>query len=262
MIQYQSLLQEILEKGERRGNRTDVDTISLFSPKSMAFDLSDGFPLLTTKKMFMKGIVGELCWFLQGRTDIKWLQDRNIHIWDSWHLEDGTIGPGYGYQLRHLPGHDQLQESIDLINNNPDSRRNLITLWNPQDVPKTALPPCHGIVIQFNVSTKGELNCHMYQRSADVFLGVGFNIASYALLVHMIAQVTDLKPGRLTMSFGDAHIYTNHLDQVHTQLGREPRSLPDLVLNPEIKNIEDFKIEDVSIENYDPWPAIKGDVAV
>ena len=264
MKQYLSLLRRILRKGSTKKDRTGVGTRSIFGHQ-MRFDLSKGFPLLTTKKVHLKSIIYELLWFLRGDTNIKYLNDHGVTIWDEWADKNGDLGPVYGHQWRSWPAPngkaiDQLSMVIETIKNNPDSRRMLVTAWNPADVGKMALPPCH-CLFQFYVAN-GKLSCQLYQRSADVFLGVPFNIASYALLTMMIAQVCGLKPGEFIHTTGDTHIYKNHYKQVKTQLKRQPRKLPRMRLNPDVKNIFDFKYEDFTLEGYDPWPAIKAPVAV
>jgi len=261
---YLDLLEDILQNGERQDDRTGVGTLSVFG-RQLRCDLSRGFPLLTTKKVHFKSIAIELFWFLRGDTNIRWLQDRGVKIWDEWADENGELGPVYGKQWRRWEGPDgteidQLANMIEQIKNNPASRRLIVSGWNPADVPNMALPPCHTLY-QFNVSN-GKLSCQLYQRSADMFLGVPFNIASYALLTHLMAQVCDLEVGEYIHTFGDAHIYTNHMDQVREQLSRTPRSLPTLALNPGKKDLFDFEYEDVTIENYDPHPRISAPVAV
>ena len=253
-----------METGTQKHDRTGTGTISVFGYQ-MRFNLADGFPLVTTKKLHLKSIIHELIWFLQGDTNIRYLKENGVRIWDEWADADGNLGPVYGYQWRSWPtpggGHiDQISQIIDQIKNNPDSRRIIVSAWNVADVNQMALPPCHSL-FQFYVAD-GKLSCQLYQRSADIFLGVPFNIASYALLTMMVAQVCDLELGDFIHTFGDAHIYNNHFDQVKLQLTREPRSLPTMRLNPEVKNIFDFKFEDFTLENYDPWPHIKGEVAV
>ncbi|WDF54119.1 thymidylate synthase [Mucilaginibacter sp. KACC 22063] len=264
MKQYLDLMQHVLDNGTQKHDRTGTGTISVFGYQ-MRFNLQDGFPLVTTKKLHLKSIIHELIWFLQGDTNIKYLKDNGVRIWDEWADAEGNLGPVYGYQWRSWPmpdgGHiDQITQLIDMIKKNPDSRRLIVSAWNVADVNQMALPPCHTL-FQFYVAD-GKLSCQLYQRSADIFLGVPFNIASYALLTMMIAQVCDLQYGDFIHTFGDAHIYNNHLDQVKLQLSREPRPLPTMKINPEVKNIFDFKYEDFTLENYDPWPHIKGAVAV
>lgn len=264
MKEYKALLQYILDNGERKCDRTGTGTISTFGYQ-MRFDLSKGFPLLTTKKVHLKSIIHELLWFLKGDTNVKYLQDNGVRIWNEWADPDGNLGHIYGYQWRSWPGYDgnpidQISKAIDDIKNNPDSRRIIVNAWNVGDLDNMNLPPCHAF-FQFYVS-KGKLSLQLYQRSADSFLGVPFNIASYALLTMMVAQVCGLKPGDFIHTFGDVHIYTNHLSQVREQLGREPRSLPRMVINPDVKDIFAFKYEDFRLEGYDPWPAIHGEVSV
>ena len=264
MKQYLDLLKHIRENGVMKEDRTGTGTQSVFGYQ-MRFNLEEGFPLLTTKKVHLKSIIYELLWFIAGDTNIKYLQDHGVTIWDEWADENGELGPVYGHQWRSWPAPDgrtidQLSQVIDLIKNNPDSRRILVSAWNPGEVDKMALPPCH-CLFQFYVAD-GKLSCQLYQRSADVFLGVPFNIASYALLTLMLAQVCGLQPGEFVHTTGDTHIYKNHFDQVALQLSREPRKLPTMKLNPEVKNLFDFKYEDFTLEGYDPWPAIKGTVSV
>ena len=264
MKQYLDLLRHIRENGVMKEDRTGTGTQSVFGYQ-MRFDLSEGFPLLTTKKVHLKSIIYELLWFIAGDTNVKYLQDHGVTIWDEWADENGDLGPVYGHQWRSWPAPDgrtidQLSMVIDTIRWNPDSRRMLVTAWNPAEVDKMALPPCH-CLFQFYVAD-GKLSCQLYQRSADVFLGVPFNIASYALLTMMIAQVCGLQPGEFVHTTGDTHIYRNHFDQVATQLSREPRPLPRMRLNPDVKSIFDFTYEDFTLEGYDPWPAIKAPVAV
>lgn len=264
MKQYLDLLDNILENGVKKEDRTGTGTISLFGHQ-MRFDLQQGFPLLTTKKLHLKSIIYELLWFLQGDTNIKYLNDHGVSIWNEWADKDGNLGPVYGHQWRSWPAHDgsqidQITQVVNSIINNPDSRRHMVCAWNVGDIDRMALPPCH-ILFQFYVAN-GKLSCQLYQRSADVFLGVPFNIASYALLTMMMAQVTGLKPGDFVHTFGDVHIYSNHIEQVKLQLSREPRALPTMVINPEVKSIFDFKYEDFKLEGYDPHPHIKGKVAV
>lgn len=264
MKQYLDLLKEIKENGTVKTDRTGVGTKSIFGHQ-MRFNLQDGFPLLTTKKVFLKGIIYELLWFLNGDTNIKFLTDNGVHIWDEWADENGDLGYVYGKQWRSWETTngrviDQISQIVDLIKNNPDSRRILVTAWNPADIDKMALPPCH-CLFQFYVAD-GKLSCQLYQRSADTFLGVPFNIASYALLTMMLAQVCGLQPGEFIHTTGDTHIYLNHMEQVELQLSREPRPLPKMIINPDVKSIFDFKYEDFKLEGYDPWPAIKAPVAV
>lgn len=264
MKQYLDMLNYIKENGVEKEDRTGTGTISVFGYQNR-YDLSKGFPLLTTKKVHWPSIVHELLWFIKGDTNVKYLQDNNVRIWNEWADENGDLGPVYGYQWRHWTNSrgqeiDQLQNVIDQIKNNPDSRRIIISAWNAGDLDQMALAPCHAFV-QFYVAN-GKLSCQLYQRSADVFLGVPFNIASYSLLTHMIAQVCDLEVGEFIHTFGDLHIYKNHIEQVDLQLTREPKELPQIKLNPEIKNIEDFTYEDIELIGYDPHPLIKGTVSV
>ncbi len=264
MKQYLDLLQYILDNGTVKTDRTGTGTKSIFGYQ-MRFNLEDGFPLLTTKKVHLKSIIHELLWFIKGDTNIKYLKDNGVSIWDEWADENGDLGPVYGHQWRSWPAPDgrsidQLANVVDMIRNHPDSRRMVVSAWNPGEVDQMALPPCH-CLFQFYVAD-GKLSCQLYQRSADTFLGVPFNIASYALLTMMIAQVCGLKPGEFIHTTGDTHIYLNHMDQVHLQLSREPRPLPKMVLNPEVKDLFDFKYEDFTLEGYDPWPGIKAPVAV
>jgi thymidylate synthase len=264
MKQYLDLLRHIRANGVMKEDRTGTGTQSVFGYQ-MRFDLSEGFPLLTTKKVHLKSIIYELLWFIAGDTNVKYLQDHGVTIWDEWADENGDLGPVYGHQWRSWPAPngrviDQLSMVIDTIQRNPDSRRMLVTAWNPAEVDQMALPPCH-CLFQFYVAG-GKLSCQLYQRSADVFLGVPFNIASYALLTMMIAQVCGLQPGEFVHTTGDTHIYRNHFEQVATQLSREPRPLPRMRLNPDVKSLFDFKYEDFTLEGYDPWPAIKAPVAV
>lgn len=261
---YHDLLRHILENGTRKGDRTGTGTISTFGYQ-MRFDLSKGFPLLTTKKVHLKSIIHELLWFLSGDTNVKYLQDHGVRIWNEWAGPDGSLGHIYGYQWRSWPDYDggtidQISRAIDDIKHNPDSRRIIVNAWNVADLPNMNLPPCHAF-FQFYVSD-GRLSLQLYQRSADSFLGVPFNIASYALLTMMAAQVCGLQPGDFIHTFGDVHIYLNHLSQVHEQLSREPRPLPRMIINPDVKSIFDFKYEDFRLEGYDPWPAIRGEVSV
>lgn len=264
MKQYLDLLQHVLDHGTKKEDRTGTGTISVFGYQ-MRFILKDGFPLLTTKKLHTKSIIHELLWFLQGDTNIRYLKEHGVSIWDDWADKDGNLGPVYGHQWRSWPAHDgttidQITKVVEQIKKNPDSRRLIVSAWNVADVEKMALPPCHAL-FQFYVAN-GKLSCQLYQRSADIFLGVPFNIASYALLTHMMAQVTGLEAGEFIHTFGDAHIYTNHLEQVKLQLSRTPRPLPALQMNPLVKDIFGFKFEDFYISNYDPHPHIKGAVAV
>lgn len=264
MKQYHDLLNHILTNGTQKGDRTGTGTISTFGYQ-MRFDLNEGFPLLTTKKLHLRSIIVELLWFLRGDTNIQYLKDNNVSIWDEWANAQGDLGPVYGYQWRSWPDGkggtiDQISNVIQQIKTNPDSRRLMVSAWNVADVDTMALPPCHSM-FQFYVS-EGKLSCQLYQRSADTFLGVPFNIASYALLTMMIAQVCDLKLGDFVHTFGDVHLYNNHLDQVKLQLTRDFRPLPTMKINPEVKNIFDFKLEDFELTNYDPHPHIKGAVAV
>ncbi|MBO4434973.1 MAG: thymidylate synthase [Bacteroidales bacterium] len=264
MKQYLDLLRHIRSGGVMKEDRTGTGTQSVFGYQ-MRFNLADGFPLLTTKKVHLKSIIHELLWFISGDTNIKYLKDNGVTIWDEWADENGDLGPVYGHQWRSWPAPDgrsidQLAQVVEMIRHNPDSRRLLVSAWNPGEVDKMALPPCH-CLFQFYVAD-GKLSCQLYQRSADVFLGVPFNIASYALLTMMIAQVCGLKPGEFIHTTGDTHIYRNHFEQVALQLSREPRPLPHMLLNPDVKDIFDFKYEDFTLEGYDPWPAIKAPVAV
>jgi thymidylate synthase len=264
MRAYLDLLSHVLQHGTEKSDRTGTGTISVFGYQ-MRFDLSKGFPLLTTKKLHMRSIIHELLWFLQGSTNIGYLRNNKVTIWDEWADEHGELGPVYGYQWRSWPVADgrhvdQITQVADSIKNNPDSRRHIVCAWNVGDIDKMALPPCH-VLFQFYVAG-GRLSCQLYQRSCDIFLGVPFNIASYALLTAMMAQATDLQPGEFVHTLGDAHIYLNHLEQVKLQLSREPRPLPSLILNPDVKSIFDFRYEDISIEGYEPHPHIKGEIAV
>jgi thymidylate synthase len=264
MQPYLKLLTDILEHGTDKGDRTGTGTRSLFGYQ-MRFDLAQGFPLLTTKKLHIKSIVYELLWFLRGETNVRWLQERGVKIWDAWADENGDLGPVYGSQWRSWPtpngGHiDQIANVVHSIRTKPDSRRHIVSAWNPAEVDEMALPPCH-CLFQFYVAN-GKLSCQLYQRSADTFLGVPFNIASYALLTHMVAQVTGLEVGDFVHTFGDVHLYSNHFEQAREQLRRTPRALPRLVLNPAVKELEDFIFEDIVIEGYDPLPHIKAPVAV
>jgi thymidylate synthase len=264
MKQYLDLMRHVMETGTQKHDRTGTGTISVFGYQ-MRFNLQDGFPLVTTKKLHLKSIIHELIWFLSGDTNIRYLKENGVRIWDEWADPEGNLGPVYGYQWRSWPtpdgGHiDQITQVINQIKNNPDSRRMIVSAWNVADVNKMALPPCHNL-FQFYVAD-GKLSCQLYQRSADIFLGVPFNIASYALLTMMIAQVCDLQYGDFIHTLGDAHLYNNHLEQTKLQLSREPRPLPTMKINPDVKDIFQFKFEDFTLENYDPWPHIKGEVAV
>ena len=264
MKQYLDLLNRILSEGTRKEDRTGTGTISVFGHQ-MRFNLEKGFPLLTTKKLHLKSIIYELLWFLQGNTNVKYLQDHGVRIWNEWADENGELGPVYGHQWRSWPDYnggviDQISNVVEQIKKNPDSRRLIVSAWNVAEVDSMALPPCHTL-FQFYVA-EGKLSLQLYQRSADTFLGVPFNIASYALLLQMMAQVTGLKPGEFVHTTGDTHVYTNHLEQVQLQLTRTPRALPVMRINPEVKSIFDFQYEDFVLENYDPWPHIAGKVSV
>lgn len=264
MKQYLTLLREILDNGVDKSDRTGTGTRSVFGYQ-MRFNLADGFPLLTTKKVHLKSIIHELLWFLKGDTNVRYLQENGVRIWNEWADENGDLGHIYGYQWRSWPdyrgGHiDQIKEVVETIKNNPDSRRIIVSAWNVADLDNMNLPPCHAF-FQFYVAG-GRLSLQLYQRSADSFLGVPFNIASYALLLMMMAQVTGLEPGDFIHTLGDAHIYNNHFEQVNLQLQRTPRPLPRMVLNPDVKDIFGFRYEDFQLEGYDPWPAIKGKVSV
>lgn len=264
MKTYQNLLRHILENGHKKEDRTGTGTISVFGYQ-MRFDLSEGFPLLTTKKVHLKSIIHELLWFLAGDTNVKYLQEHGVRIWNEWADEDGSLGHIYGYQWRSWPDYDggfidQMSEAVRTIKENPDSRRIIVSSWNVADLGNMNLPPCHSL-FQFYVS-EGKLSLQLYQRSGDSFLGVPFNIASYALLTMMVAQVCGLEPGEFIHTLGDAHIYLNHLEQVETQLQREPRKLPKMRLNPEVKDLYSFRYEDFRLEDYDPYPPIKGAVSV
>lgn len=264
MIQYHQLLQHILDHGVQKTDRTGTGTISVFGYQ-MRFNLAEGFPLVTTKKVHLKSVVHELLWFLKGDTNIAYLKENGVSIWDEWADAEGNLGPVYGYQWRSWPTPDgrhidQISQVLHQLKNSPDSRRIMVSAWNVADINNMKLPPCHAL-FQFYVA-EGKLSCQLYQRSADVFLGVPFNIASYALLTAMVAQVVGLEPGEFIWTGGDTHIYLNHLEQVNTQLGREFRTLPTLQLNKEVTDLFDFKYEDIQILNYDPHPAIKAPVAV
>jgi thymidylate synthase len=264
MRPYLDLLRQVLDHGTQKNDRTGTGTVSIFGAQ-LRFDLNAGFPLLTTKKVHLKSIIHELLWFLKGDTNVKYLKDNGVSIWDDWAKPDGDLGPVYGYQWRSWPAPDgrhidQIAQVIDMLKKNPDSRRIIVSAWNVADLDKMALMPCHAF-FQFYVAN-GKLSCQLYQRSADMFLGVPFNIASYALLTLMVAQVCGLKPGDFVHTFGDTHVYNNHMDQVKEQLSRSPRALPVMKLNPAVKNILDFKYEDFTLEGYDPHPLIKAPVAV
>ena len=264
MKQYLDLVRHVMEHGVDKEDRTGTGTRSVFGYQ-LRCNLADGFPLLTTKKVHLKSIIYELLWFLRGDTNVRWLQEHGVRIWNEWADENGDLGPVYGSQWRAWPDGnggtiDQIAQVIDQIKNTPDSRRIMVSAWNVAEVPTMKLPPCHSL-FQFYVA-EGRLSLQLYQRSADLFLGVPFNIASYALLLMMVAHVTGLEPGEFVHTFGDAHIYRNHFDQIREQLSREPRPLPRMVLNPEVKSIDDYKYEDFTLEGYDPWPAIKGEVSV
>lgn len=274
MKQYLDLVKEVVERGTQKGDRTGTGTKSIFGHQ-LRFDLSQGFPLVTTKKVHLKSIIHELLWFLKGETNIAYLKENGVKIWDEWADENGDLGPVYGYQWRNWNGEgiDQIKELIDTLKTNPNSRRMMVTAWNPSVMPdtslsfsenvalgKAALPPCHSF-FQFYVAD-GKLSCQLYQRSADLFLGVPFNIASYALFAMMVAQVCDLQYGDFIHTFGDVHIYNNHIEQIELQLSRTPKALPTMKINPAVKDIFSFQYEDFSLENYDPHPAIKGAVSV
>lgn len=281
MEQFLALERHILEKGNKKSDRTGTGTLSVFGWQ-MRFDLAAGFPLLTTKKLHLRSIIHELLWFLRGETNIRSLQENGVTIWDDWADANGDLGPVYGHQWRHwpnwelVPAHagatdwepdrmenhpiDQIAEAVDMLKKNPDSRRHIVTAWNPADVPKMKLPPCH-CLFQFYVAD-GRLSCLLYQRSCDVFLGVPFNITSYALLTMMVAQVCGYQPGEFVWTGGDTHLYSNHLEQARLQLTREPRPLPTMKINPDVKDIFGFKYEDFTLEGYDPWPHIPAPVAV
>ncbi len=264
MQQYLNLLDHVLKNGTKKEDRTGTGTISVFGYQ-MRFDLAKGFPVLTTKKLHLRSIIHELLWFLQGNTNVKYLQENNVRIWNEWADENGELGPIYGYQWRSWPNQngehiDQISQIIESIKNNPNSRRHIVSAWNVGEIKNMALPPCH-IMFQFYVAD-GKLSCQLYQRSADIFLGVPFNIASYALLTMMIAQVTGLKPGEFIHTLGDAHIYLNHLDQVKLQLSRNTFDLPQMEINTKVNSIFDFKYEDFELKNYKAHPSIKGEISV
>lgn len=264
MQEYHRLLRKVLDHGSYRQDRTGVGAYSVFGEQSR-YDLSAGFPLLTTKKLHLRSIIHELLWFLKGETNVQYLRENKVTIWDEWADENGDLGPVYGAQWRRWQGADgkevdQIADVIQRIKNSPYSRRHIVSAWNVARIDEMALPPCH-LMFQFFVD-QGRLSCQLYQRSADLFLGVPFNIASYALLTMMMAQVCDLKPGDFVHTFGDLHLYSNHLDQAKLQLEREFRPLPAMIINPEVKDIDGFKFEDFALENYDPWPTIKAEIAV
>ncbi|WP_126443989.1 thymidylate synthase [Sulfuricystis multivorans] len=264
MRQYLDLMRHVLDQGHEKSDRTGTGTRSVFGWQ-MRFDLAEGFPLLTTKKLHLRSIIHELLWFLRGETNIAYLRENKVTIWDEWADANGDLGPVYGHQWRHWPGRDgqeidQIAHLIDGLKKNPDSRRHIVTAWNPADIDRMALPPCH-LLFQFYVA-EGKLSCQLYQRSADIFLGVPFNIASYALLTLMVAQVCGLRPGEFIHTLGDAHLYSNHLDQARLQLTREPRPLPTMKLNPVVQDIFAFRFEDFTLEGYDPHPHIPAPVAV
>ncbi len=262
--QYLDLLAQVLAEGAKKTDRTGTGTLSVFG-RQLRFDLSEGFPLLTTKKLHLKSIILELLWFLRGDTNVKWLQERGVSIWNEWADENGELGPVYGYQWRHWRTPDgreidQIRNVLESIGRKPDSRRHIVSAWNPADVDRMALPPCHAL-FQFYVAD-GKLSCQMYQRSADLFLGVPFNIASYALLTLMVAQVTGLQAAEFVLTLGDAHLYLNHLEQAREQLSRAPRPFPRIALNPQVQDLFAFRYEDFTLEGYEPHPAIKAPIAV
>lgn len=264
MKQYLDLLDHVMKTGVRKSDRTGTGTISVFGYQ-MRFNLGEGFPLLTTKKLHLRSILHELLWFISGETNIRYLKENGVSIWDEWADENGNLGPVYGSQWRSWPASDgrkidQLRMVMDSVRKSPDSRRHVVSAWNPGELDRMALPPCH-LLFQFYVAN-GKLSCQMYQRSADIFIGVPFNIASYSLLTMMMAQVCDLKPGEFIHTLGDAHIYLNHIDQVKLQLTREPYKLPEMKINPDVKDIFNFRFEDFKLENYQAHPHIKGDIAV
>ena len=264
MQQYHDLLSYVIENGSEKSDRTGTGTLGIFG-YHMRFNLKDGFPVLTTKRLHLRSIIHELLWFLKGHTNLEYLHQNKVTIWDEWADENGNLGPIYGHQWRSWPAADgrhidQIKQVLDNIVNDPDSRRHIVSAWNVGELDRMALPPCH-VMFQFYLD-KGTLSCQLYQRSADIFLGVPFNITSYALLLMMVAQVCDLKPGTFIHTFGDAHIYLNHLDQVKLQLSREPRPLPRMLINPDIKNLFDFTYGDFELTGYDPHPHIKGEISV
>ena len=264
MQQYHDLLKRVLAEGTEKSDRTGTGTLSVFGHQ-MRFDLADGFPVVTTKKVHLRSVIAELFWFLRGETNVRWLQERGVKIWDEWADPDGELGPIYGYQWRSWPTPDggtvdQIARVVDSIRDNPDSRRHIVSAWNAADIDEMALPPCHTL-FQFYVAN-GRLSCQLYQRSADIFLGVPFNIASYALLTHMVAQVCELEVGDFVHTLGDTHLYLNHIDQARLQLERDPRPLPRLQLNAERKTLDAFDMDDVEVVGYDPHPAIRAPIAV
>ena len=264
MQQYLDLMRHVLEHGQIKSDRTGTGTRSVFGWQ-MRFDLSQGFPALTTKKLHLRSIIVELLWFLRGETNIKWLKENKVSIWDEWADENGDLGPVYGHQWRHWPAGggaeiDQIRELVDGLRKNPDSRRHIVSAWNPADIPRMKLPPCHAL-FQFYVAD-GALSCQLYQRSADIFLGVPFNIASYALFTMMVAQVCGYRPGEFVHTFGDAHLYSNHLEQARLQLSRDPRPLPTMRINPDVNDLFAFRYEDFTLDGYDPHPHIAAPVAV
>ena len=264
VLQYHDLLKRVLDEGIEKSDRTGTGTLSVFGHQ-MRFDLSRGFPVVTTKKVHLRSVIAELFWFLRGDTNVRWLQDRGVKIWNEWADAEGELGPIYGYQWRSWPTVDggtvdQIAHVVESIREKPDSRRHIVSAWNAADIDEMALPPCHTL-FQFYVAD-GRLSCQLYQRSADIFLGVPFNIASYALLTHMVAQVTDLEVGDFVHTLGDAHLYLNHLEQARLQLEREPRPLPTLKLNPERRTLDTFDLDDVEVIGYDPHPAIRAPIAV
>lgn len=260
MKSYLNLLQDVLDKGEQRDDRTGTGTLSLFGPQ-LRFDLSEGFPVVTTKKLHLRSIIHELLWFLQGDTNLRYLHENKVTIWDEWADKEGNLGPVYGAQWRNWDGIDQIANVVEAIKTDPHSRRHIVSAWNVSQLEKMALPPCH-LLFQFYVHNDERLSCQMIQRSADLFLGVPFNIASYALLTMMVAQVTNLKPGEFIHTFGDVHLYSNHVDQAKLQLSREPRPLPTMKINPEVRSIFEFQSKDFELVGYDPHPSIKAPISV